>query len=576
MKNKRRIPFFKRLGTKLSLSFLISSLIIIILLSVLSYIQTSKLITGYLGNKALNLAKVASEHIDKEEFKNLKTENDEKKDIYQDMREELNHIREVGGAKYLYTMRKTEDGKFMYVVDGMDYEDVSHIGETEKSSKEYEKVIGGKSYVGDKIEDAGEWGVLINSYYPIKDNSGEVIGFVGVDYDAKSAFIALKRFRFIVIIMAIIMGLASIAFGIYLSRRISKPIENISNIAEKVANYDLDVDEINVKSKGEIGLLSSSFNKMLVNMREMISKVKESGDHVFDTSVSLNKTIENTTEAIEGVADTVEEVALATNDQAKDTEKAVSEVNTLSDQIDLVDLSADKMDETADKTKDFSKKGLNIVKVLTEKTNENNKSSKEVNDIVLKVNESTEKINLITETINGISEQTNLLALNASIEAARAGEVGKGFAVVAEEIRKLAVESSEAVNEIDNIVKNIQANSNNAVDTIKSVENVKKEQNEAVKDTEDVFKEINNSLNELLGSVEEVKSSSKTMSENKSKIVTMIENISATSEETSAATEEVSASTEEQLATMEEISSNSRDLERLSKDLEEIIEKFNI
>ena len=71
------------------------------------------------------------------------------------------------------------------------------------------------------------------------------------------------------------------------------------------------------------------------------------------------------------------------------------------------------------------------------------------------VSSSAEQIGQISSVVKGISDQSNLLGLNAAIEAARAGEVGKGVSVVAEEIRKLATNSKENVNQINDITKNI-------------------------------------------------------------------------------------------------------------------------
>lgn len=480
-----------------------------------------------------------------------------------------------------------KNGYFMiYNMDGVllahpSIEGQNLFEEVDKSNKEYKFVQdqiktanegGGFTYYTWTLPTSQELGEKI-TYQEYNDNWGWVIvaGSYLSDYNEGAYFI--MEILIYISVLSVILGMIVI---LLFSKHISRPIRVINGSLEELAKGDLTLEELKIKNRDELGNLSSSFNTMLSNLKVLIKTIHESSGSVSEYATLLSANTNTTLEAINEVAVAIQDVTTSVTIEATSTERAVDEISELANRIKSVSDSAHKIHETAGVTNKLNEDGLHTVELLMDITNINNATSSEISDVIYKVSESTEKINIITQTITQISKQTNLLALNASIEAARAGEAGKGFSVVAEEIRKLAEQSSSAVEEIKGIIQAIQMYSDTSVKTMETVKKGTSDQNDAVIKTKEAFVHISDALKNLNVLVDRIDLDSKNMNDRKEEIVSLIKNISTTTEEITAQAEEVSASTEEEVSQVQEIASHSERLKKLAINLADTIKQFKL
>ncbi len=149
-------------------------------------------------------------------------------------------------------------------------------------------------------------------------------------------------------------------------------------------------------------------------------------------------------ELINGLSDASASIAAASNEVA---EMGMHLAEGSSEQAAAADHAARSLNEMADAIKITS----GLTKGAGELMNDNIKKSVktvmllvELTEQIATIEKDSDHIADIIKSIDAIAFQTNLLALNAAVEAAHAGDAGAGFAVVADEVRNLAVKSTGA------------------------------------------------------------------------------------------------------------------------------------
>ena len=279
--------------------------------------------------------------------------------------------------------------------------------------------------------------------------------------------------------------------------------------------------------------------KMIHDMRVMQEKSQETSAELMRMVRELSEITESSMESNEQIVEETGSVLQRFSGNSEEITRINQRTQDINVQLEELGKLNGQVEELAGQINERSEDNQNKMDDATASMEQIHTSTNECKKIIWQLGEESKEILGIINVITGISTQTNILALNASIEAARAGEQGKGFAVVAGQIRQLAEQTKNAVDNIGKIVTEAVHNTENAVSVME----------QSVKLTEAGM----NSIREVGSSTAVITSSNQQMSGQILEMDKTVENIRQQSSEVAKGMELVNISTQNNYSAIEHV-----------------------
>jgi methyl-accepting chemotaxis protein len=299
--------------------------------------------------------------------------------------------------------------------------------------------------------------------------------------------------------------------------------------------------------------------------------------------VKLDSTINDTIRSTEEIAKATEQVAISSQKAADNSKMQITNVEKISKEISDISASIQEIASTSHEVMTHAEKAsreggqaAEIGRLATDKMQNVEKISKQSMDDITALNEQMRAISKIVNLITDIANQTNLLALNAAIEAARAGEHGRGFAVVAGEVKNLAGESKKASSQIENLIKGIQAKSEQTAGSMKNSFAEIKTGIDSVNKTVESLNLIIAEANIVSQGVNEITRATEDQAKATTMLMSGIESVATLTNDNQGRMEDMAALAEETSASTEEIASASSELAEMAGRSCKMIGKFNL
>lgn len=441
----RRIGIFTQLFIWLAVLLLIGN----VLVGYFAYSRSRSALFTQIQSNVMNIAQCAAMNVDGEILQQI-VEGDEGSDRYNTVIEQLALFRDNADIEYIYTLRKTGEEQFVFVVDA-DPEEPAVIGEECEATDALCATFDEQITAADDEPFTDEWGSHVSAYSPVMAGS-EVVGAVGVDISANWIDEQMIALRNLVVILCVVIYIVSLGVLFLLMMKFKGGMKKLNNKIEELASGSGDLTkEIDISSGDELEVIAGNMNAFIRQIRGLVKDVAQSTEEIMVSGEELSSTVDENNQImsgmnsdIAGISMNMEQSAAASKELAESLSESANHIADFAKEVNEICQMVQKANENAQATsavaKENRKNAMNAIRSLQMRMNETAKDVQKV-----------EQVKQIAEEISSIAGQTRMLSLNAQIEAARAGSMGAGFAVVATEVGNLSVDIDRAVGEINTI-----------------------------------------------------------------------------------------------------------------------------
>ncbi|WP_183178044.1 methyl-accepting chemotaxis protein [Azospirillum sp. OGB3] len=314
----------------------------------------------------------------------------------------------------------------------------------------------------------------------------------------------------LLIVAISVVTLLGAVMGLLIIAGVSKPIQQLTGVMNRLAGRELTVAVDGAQRKDELGAMARAvqvFKDGLIEAdrlaaaqaAEQASKLRRSEaverlvNRFGDSSAASLRTVAAAASELDATAHSMTSMAERTNIQATAVQAAAEQTSA------NVQTVASATEEMASSIREIATQVSRSSEIAGQAVEQATRTNETVRGLV----EAAQKIGEVVSLITNIASQTNLLALNATIEAARAGEAGKGFAVVAGEVKHLASQTAKATDEIAAQIAAIQGATDGAVRDISAIGGIIGQINEISTTIAAAIEEQGAATNEISRNVQE-------------------------------------------------------------------------